>query len=145
MPLYQVVTSGVDLDRAQRDRLAQGITAIHQAETRAPEPFVRVVFEPMPLGVVYTDGEVSPVVVLNGAIRSGRSESTRHRIMQSCYTLVADVTGAPADQIFVAVTDTANSRHMEAGMVLPEPRAEAEDAWMRQLQELFPGKYDDYR
>lgn len=76
VPTYQVVTSGVDLDRDQRDRLAKGTPAIHHAETQAPEPFVRVVFEPMPRGVVYTGGVATPVVVLNGEIRSGRRPRT---------------------------------------------------------------------
>ena len=109
MSVYQVVTSGVDLDRTQRDRLARGITDIHRAETRAPDSFVRVVFEPMPLGVVYASGEVAPVIVVNGGIRASRSEIIRHRIVRSCYALVVDVTGVAADQILIAVTDTAAS------------------------------------
>jgi hypothetical protein len=76
MPIYQVVTSGVDLTKEQRDTLAN--------------------------------------------------------------------TDLPPDQIVVAVTDTPPSWLMEAGMVLPETNHEAEAAWMKNLQERYPGKYDDY-
>lgn len=74
MPGYQFVHSGVPLELAERDRLARGITEIHHSETNAPEPFIRVGFEPLPLGTVYTGGEVSPSVLLNCGIRSGRSD-----------------------------------------------------------------------
>ena len=75
MPIYQVVTSGVDLTKEQRDTLAN--------------------------------------------------------------------TDLPPDQIVVAVTDTPASWLMEAGMILPETNRAAEAAWMKRLQERFPGKYDD--
>ena len=61
--------------------------------------------------------------------------------MHRLYDVIRAVTGLPADQIFVAVTDTPSSWLMEAGLVLPEPTHDAEAAWMKQLQAMFPGKY----
>lgn len=144
MPVYQFAHSGVPLNLVERDRLARGITEIHHSETNAPEPFVRVVFEPMPLGTVYTAGEISPSVLLNCGIRAGRSDTTRHRIIQRCYDLVAEVTKLPPDQIFVAVTEAPSAWIMEAGFFLPEPTDEAEAAWIKQLQEAYPGRYDQW-
>ena len=145
MPIYQVVTSGVDLDRDQRDTLARRFTQVHHEVTQAPEPFIRIAFQPMPLGLMYTAGEIEPSLVLHAGCRAGRSETTRHELMRKLYAVIREVTDLPPNQIFIAVTDTPSSWLMEAGLVLPEPTHEAEAAWMKQLQQLFPGKYDDYQ
>lgn len=144
MPIYQLAHSGVPLNLFERDRLAKGITEIHHSETGAPEPFVRVVFTPLPLGTIYTAGEISPSVLLSCGIRAGRSEATRHKIIRRCYDLVADVTQLPPDQIFVIVEEAPSSWIMEAGFFLPEPTDEAEAAWIKQLQKAYPGQYDEW-
>ena len=144
MPIYQVVTSGVELTAEQRNTLAKRFTETHHEVTQAPEPFIRVVFQPMPLGLMYTAGEIAPSFVLGAGCRGGRSEDTRHELMQKLYEVIREVTALPPDQIFVAATDTPASWLMEAGLVLPEPVPDAEAAWMTKLQTLFPGKYDEY-
>ena len=144
MPIYQVVTSGVDLAQDERERLAKGFTAIHHDETQAPEPFIRIVFQPMPLGLMYTAGNIEPSFILSCGIRAGRSEITRQNIMRRCNDLILEVTNLPLDQIFVAAPEEQSGRLMEAGLILPEPTPEAEAAWMRQLNELMPGKFDQY-
>ena len=63
----------------------------------------RVVFEPLPLGTNYTAGKISPSILLSCGIRAGRSHEVRQRIIRRCYELLADVTQAPPDQIFVTV------------------------------------------
>lgn len=145
MPIYQVVTSGIELTKEQRDTLARQFTEAHHEVTQAPEPFIRVVFQPMPLGLMYTAGAIEPSFILDAGCRAGRSEITRRDLMDRLYAIVRDVTDLPPDQIFVAVTDTPSSWLMEAGLVLPEPTRDAEAAWMKELQAMFPGKYDDYR
>lgn len=144
MPIYQVVTSGVDLTDEQRNTLAQRFTDVHHEVTQAPEPFIRIMFTPMPLGLMYTAGKVEPSFVLAAGCRAGRSEITRHELIHKLYDVIRDVTDLPPDQVFVAATDTPSSWLMEAGLILPEPTREAEAAWMNQLHDMFPGKYDDY-
>lgn len=144
MPVYQLAHSGIPLSLLERDRLAKGITEIHHSETNAPEPFVRVVFQPLPIGTIYTAGAVSPSVLLNCGIRDGRSHSTRQNIIRRCYQLLADVTQAPPDQIFVVVSEAPSDWIMEAGYFLPEPTDEAEAAWIKQLQKAYPGRYDQW-
>jgi phenylpyruvate tautomerase PptA (4-oxalocrotonate tautomerase family) len=141
MPLYQCVTAGVDLTDEQRDRLAYGITTIHHEETQAPEPFIRVAFMPLPLGLMYTAGKVERSVVVGGDIREGRPQETRLRIMSRLHDLIVEVTGIPVDQIVVAVKDIPNSWAMEAGIVMPEATPEAEAAWFAQLEELLPQRF----
>lgn len=144
MPIYQLVHSGIPLSLGERDRLAQGILAIHHSETNAPEPFVRVVFNPAPLGTIYTAGRIAPSLVLSCGIRAGRTVETKQRIIQRCYELLVDVTHAAPDQILVVVEESASSQIMEAGMIMPEPNDEAEAAWVAELQRRYPGQYDEW-
>lgn len=143
MPIYQVVTVEVDLGKTQRDRLAAGLTEIHHDETQAPEPFIRVVFQPLPLGLAYTAGRVEPSFLLSCGIRAGRSEATRHSILRRCYDLVRDVTDLPPTQIFVAAPELLSSWLLEAGLILPEPNPEAERTWVQELERLYPGQLGD--
>lgn len=145
MPIYQVVTSGVELTNEQRETLAKRFTAAHHEVTRAPEPFIRIVFQPMPLGLIYTAGEIQPSFILAAQCRAGRSDATRNELLRQLYDIVHEVTDLPAEQTVLAVTETPSSWLMEAGTVMPEPIPEAEAAWIKQLQERFPGKYDDWK
>lgn len=144
MPVYQLVHSGIPLSLSERDRLAKGILEIHHSETNAPEPFVRVVFTPLPLGTIYTAGKISPSVLLSCGIRAGRTHEVRQRIIRRCYDLLAEVTQAPADQIFVVVEEAESSWIMEAGFFLPEPDDASEAAWIAELQQAYPGQYDEW-
>lgn len=144
MPVYQLVHSGIPLSLSERDRLAQGILEIHHSETNAPEPFVRVVFTPLPLGTIYTAGKISPSVLLSCGIRAGRTQEVRQSIIRRCYDLLAEVTQAPADQIFVVVEEAESSWIMEAGFFLPEPDDASEAAWIADLQQAYPGQYDEW-
>ncbi|MDO8208864.1 tautomerase family protein [Conexibacter sp. CPCC 206217] len=135
MPVYQFGAIGVPLDEDQRDRLAEGITRIHSEETNAPEPFIRVVFLPIPEGFGYTAGGVAPSVIVNGGIRAGRSDATRHAIMRRIHELVLDVVGVPAGQIVVSTMDLPSQWLMEAGLVMPQPIPEEEAAWFARLED----------
>jgi phenylpyruvate tautomerase PptA (4-oxalocrotonate tautomerase family) len=141
MPVYQITTSGVDLSQEQRDTLAQQITRTHHDVTGAPDPFIRVVFTPMPLGVMYTAGRIEPSIILHGACRAGRSDQTRHELLHTLYDVLQKVVDLPPDQVLVAINETESSWLMEGGLELPPPTHEAEVAWMKQLNEIFPGKY----
>jgi phenylpyruvate tautomerase PptA (4-oxalocrotonate tautomerase family) len=144
MPVYQIVTSGVELTEEQRAALATGITRTHHEITGAPDPFIRVAFTPMPLGLMYTAGRIEPSLVLSGMCRAGRSDQTRHELLLKLYAVVQDVVDLPPDQVLVAVDETPSSWLMEGGLVLPEPTHDAEEAWMKQLDEMFPGKYGQF-
>ena len=93
---------------------------------------------------MYTAGRVEPSFLLLAGCRGGRAEQTRQELMQQLYDVIQDVVDLPADQVMVVVTDTPSSWIMGAGVVLPPPTHEAEVAWMRQLNDMFLGKYDQY-
>ncbi len=141
MPVYQITTSGVDLSQEQRDTLAAEITKTHHDVTGAPDPFIRVVFTPMPLGLMYTAGKTEPSIVLHGACRAGRSDQTRNELLHTLYDVLQKVVDMPPDQVLVAINETESSWLMEGGLELPPPTHAAEVAWMKQLNEMFPGKY----
>ena len=113
--------------------------------TQAPEPFIRVVFQPMPLGLMYTAGEIAPSFILHAGCRAGRSDATRSELLARLHDVVAEVTELPPDQIIVAISETPSSWLMEAGMVMPEPIPAAEAAWIAEIKKRFPGKYDEWK
>jgi phenylpyruvate tautomerase PptA (4-oxalocrotonate tautomerase family) len=134
MPVYQFGTIGIQLDDDQRDRLATGITRIHSEETKAPEPFIRVVFLPIPEGFGYTAGVRAASVIVNGGIRAGRSDATRHAIMGRIHDLVLEVIDVPAGKVVVSTMDLPSQWLMEAGLVMPQPNPEDEQAWFERLE-----------
>jgi phenylpyruvate tautomerase PptA (4-oxalocrotonate tautomerase family) len=144
MPVYQVAHAGIPFTLMQRDRIARGITTIHHEVTNAPEPFVRVVFQPMPFGNIYTAGEVEASIVVSCGVRAGRSEVARRQLVERCYALVREVTGARPSQIVVALNELPSTWLMEAGFFMPEPTDEAESAWIAQLQDAYPGEFDEW-
>jgi phenylpyruvate tautomerase PptA (4-oxalocrotonate tautomerase family) len=144
MPVYQVAHAGIPFTLMQRDRIARGITRIHHDVTHAPEPFVRVVFEPMPYGNIYTAGEIDTSIVLFGNVRAGRSEVQRRQLVEQCYALLREVTGADPGQIVVGLNELPSTWLMEAGFFMPEATDEAESAWIARLQDAYPGRYDEW-
>lgn len=144
MPVYQVAHAGIPFTLMQRDKIARGITRIHHDVTNAPEPFVRVVFEPMPFGNIYTAGEVDASIVLLGNVRAGRSEVQRQQLVERCYALLREVTGADPTQIVIGLNELPSTWLMEAGFFMPEPTDEAESAWIARLQSAYPGKFDGW-
>lgn len=67
-----------------------------------------------------------------------------HELLHKLYEVFQDVMDLPPDQVMVVVTEVPSSWLMEAGIVLPEPTHDAESAWMKQLDEMFPGRYAQY-
>lgn len=135
MPVYQFATVGLQLSDDQRARLAKGITQIHADETKAPEPFIRVVFLPIPPGFGYTAGEATTSVIVNGGIRGGRSDATRHAIMRRIHELILDVVDIAPGKIVISTMDFPSQWLMEAGLIMPQANPEDEAAWFKKLED----------
>jgi phenylpyruvate tautomerase PptA (4-oxalocrotonate tautomerase family) len=144
MSIYQYVHSGAPLSILERDRLAEEIVRIHHSVTNAPEPFVIVVFQAVPLGLIYTAGEIAPSVILNCQIRAGGTQEQREEILRRCYELITEVRKLAPDQIVINVGETPGPGFKEAGLILPEPNDEDEAQWVATLQQTYPGQYDDW-
>jgi phenylpyruvate tautomerase PptA (4-oxalocrotonate tautomerase family) len=135
VPVYQFGTIGIQLEDDQRERLAKGITQIHSEETKAPEPFIRVVFLPIPEGFGYTAGVKASSVIVNGGIRAGRSQETREAILHRIHELVLEEIDIPAGKVVVSTMDLPSEWLMEAGLMMPQPNPEEEEAWFKRLEE----------
>jgi hypothetical protein len=88
LPIYQYVHSGAPLSILERDRLAEEIVRIHHSVTNAPEPFVRVAFQVVPLGMIYAAGETAPSVILKCQICAERTLALGQEILRSGYELI---------------------------------------------------------
>lgn len=88
-----------------------------------------------------TAGTIEPSLILYGACRAGRSDQTRHELLHALHDVLQKVVDLPPDQVVIALGETESSWLMEGGLQLPPPTHDAEVAWMRRLDELFPGKY----
>jgi phenylpyruvate tautomerase PptA (4-oxalocrotonate tautomerase family) len=134
MPVYECLTTAGTLTQEQRSELAAEITTIHTEETGSPADFVHVVFPELPAGHAFTAGSVGAPAVIRGQIRAGRAESIRRAIITRVYAAYTRVTGAADLTVVVAVLDVPAQWAMEAGMILPEPTREEEEAWFASLR-----------
>ena len=138
MPVYTVTTQMGRLDQEQKEGLAVGITTIHGEETGAPEPLIHVVFLAYPKASAWSSSKPGAPVIVNAVVRRGRSKGVRARILRRISDLVCDVMEIPACDVFVGLFDLPPHSIMEAGMIAPPTRPEAEAAWDAEFYKRFP-------
>ena len=127
MPVYRCVTSRT-LTPETRAAIAKEFTRIHVEFTGAPEPFVNVVFGSLPLGSHYVGGAVRENgTLINAIVRAGRTLETRQALLKSLSAAWSRLTGQPERNLVIRVEEAQASTIMEAGLIMPEPGAEA--AW----------------
>jgi phenylpyruvate tautomerase PptA (4-oxalocrotonate tautomerase family) len=122
MPLYRcVVAEGVTTEE-QRARIAKEIVRIHCAVTGAPPSFVHAFFSEASRGEL-PDGRAAVVL---GAIRSGRTDEQKARIVAELTGVIAGVLRRPPADVEVVTADVPSKWNMEGGVLMPEPGEEAE-------------------
>lgn len=129
MPFYTCIHKDGLLDDQRKQAIARGITDIHCELTGAPRHFVHVMFQAYAVGNCYTGGDASRVANIRGAIRLGRSQSTKEEMLQKITALwrqVSPETGMP--DIIVSLTENPGTNVMEGGVVLPHPKDDS--AWL---------------
>ena len=128
MPVYQCAASG-SLTPEMRAAIAKEFTRIHVEFTGAPEPFVNIVFSDLPLGSHYLAGKVRENgAFINAIVRAGRTLETRQALLKSLSAAWSRLTGQPERNLVLRVEEAQASTIMEAGLIMPEPGAEA--AWL---------------
>jgi phenylpyruvate tautomerase PptA (4-oxalocrotonate tautomerase family) len=128
MPVYQCVTSQA-LTPETKAAIAKEFTRIHVEFTGAPEPFVNIVFSDLPLGSHYLAGKVRENgTLINAIVRAGRTLETRQALLKSLSAAWSRLTGQPERNLVLRVEEADASTIMEAGLIMPEPGAEA--AWL---------------
>lgn len=145
MPLYECATTAGTLSDEQRRTLAAEITRIHCEATGAPFEFVHVVFPELPAGRSFTAGKPSAPTLIRGQMRAGRSDETRHSIMNQLNDLYRRTTDADPMSVVIAVVDFQPRQAMEGGFILPETNAADEQAWLTEVSVALGADIADAR
>lgn len=132
MPTY-AFTSARKLTAAERARLVESVTTIHQVEATAPRYFVQVVFYNVELGSIFIGGEpASPDHVwVRADIRSGRTREQKAKMLQRIMRETSEILGISEQAVWVYISDIPAHGVLEFGNVLPEPGGEAQ--WLASL------------
>jgi phenylpyruvate tautomerase PptA (4-oxalocrotonate tautomerase family) len=128
MPIYTCVTTAATLSDEAKATMAAEITKIHASITGAPTSFVHVVFQELPATNIFIDSRPSHALLINGAIRAGRTDQQKTRLAMDISSSSSGITGIPDARINVSIVDIPARFIVEGGRVLPEPGAE--DAWL---------------
>jgi phenylpyruvate tautomerase PptA (4-oxalocrotonate tautomerase family) len=142
MPVYRCDAAPGVLTEEIKSAIAREITRIHVEATQAPRSFVHVVFRELPAGTHYKGGaEDATFSFVSCGIRAGRTLDVRQRILQEISDSWSRLTGQPATQLMISLSQTDASDIMEAGLILPEPGQES--AWFDQHRDQLSGLAPD--
>jgi phenylpyruvate tautomerase PptA (4-oxalocrotonate tautomerase family) len=142
MPIYRCDAAPGVLTGEIKSAIAQEITRIHVEATRAPRSFVHVIFRELPPGTHYKGGEEdASYSIIRCGVRAGRTLEVRQRILQEISDSWSRLTGQPATQLMLSLSQTDASDVMEAGLILPEPGQET--AWFDHHRDQLSGLAPD--
>jgi phenylpyruvate tautomerase PptA (4-oxalocrotonate tautomerase family) len=124
MPLYRCAVAEGSTSEEQRARIAREVVRVHCEVTAAPPSFVHAFFNEVRADELPT-GKVAFMV---GAIRAGRTDAQKARIVSELTAAVADAVGRGREAVDVITVDVPSKWNMEGGELMPEPGEEA--AWL---------------
>ena len=127
MPFYHCIVRRGLIDQAQKEALARGITDLHCRLTGAPRYFVHVVFGDLEAGDAWCGGEASAFSFIRAGHRAGRPAELKQQLLTELAELWHSVVPeARREHLMITLTETGAGNVMEGGMVLPEPKDDAE-------------------
>ena len=132
MPTYAFTTAKA-LTPAQRERLVESVTTIHQVEATAPRYFVQVVFYRVEPGAIFIGGEAASAdhVWVRADIRSGRKNDQKAKMLRRIMRVTSGILGISEQDVWVYISDIPAQGVLEFGKVLPEPGGE--EQWLASL------------
>ena len=132
MPTY-AFTTAKELTPAQRERLVESVTTIHQVEATAPRYFVQVVFYKVEPGSIFIGGQAASPdhVWVRADIQSGRSDDQKARMLRRIMRETGEILGISDQDVWVYISDIPAQGVLEFGDVLPE--AGGEERWLASL------------
>ena len=132
MPTY-AFTTAKELTPAQREKLVESVTTIHQVEATAPRYFVQVVFYRVEPGSIFIGGEAASPdhVWVRADIRSGRNDDQKARMLRRIMRETGEILGISDQDVWVYISDIPAQSVLEFGSVLPEPGGE--ERWLASL------------
>jgi phenylpyruvate tautomerase PptA (4-oxalocrotonate tautomerase family) len=124
MPIYECTSPAGLVDDSTKENLAKEITLIHCDATGSPASFVNVLFHETHEGSYFVGGRPSGHSLVVGTIRQGRDIQTRQAILSELSHMWTRLTGQPASELLIALTEIPSGSVMEGGLVLPQPGQE---------------------
>ncbi len=138
MPLYICSGEKGSISDDAKRLISKEVTRVHCEITGAPPTFVHCFFfdkgspQAETMGQVFQASTDKPYTLF-GNLRAGRTEDTKHRVIEDMCSGVAKILGIERDAIDMATRDVPAKWVMEGGDLLPEPGEEA--AWLAAHEE----------
>ena len=137
MPTYTVTVANLSLSQQQKSKIAEAITAAHNAQTGAPRFFAQVLFSAASGGDHFVGGRVNaaPQVYVHGLVREDRSTEVKQALMSQMLEDIARIVDITSEDVWIYLQDIPATQMIEFGRFLPAPGDEAE--WEKGMS---PGK-----
>ena len=122
MPTYTVTNSNFNLSLKQQQKLAEGITKVHNVVTGANTYFAQVIFNKTKKNNHFMGGKKvkEPSLFLLGQIRAGRSKEVKDKLISDLKHVLVKNSKLDETQVWVYINDLPPSQMIEYGAVLPE-------------------------
>ena len=140
MPTYTVINSNFNLTSKQQNKLAKGITKVHNVVTGANTYFAQVIFNKTKKNHHFMGGNKvkEPSLFLHGQIRAGRPKKIKDKLINGLKETLIKNSKLDKTQIWVYIIDLPPSQMIEYGNVLPESGKEKE--WFKHLSNKLKKK-----
>ncbi len=140
MPTYTVTNSNFNLTSKEQNKLAEGITKVHNVVTGANTYFAQVIFNKTKKNNHFMGGKKvkEPSIFLLGQIRAGRPKKIKDKLISDLRDIVIKNSKLDETQIWVYIIDLPPSQMIEYGEVLPESGKEKE--WFSKLSKKLKKK-----
>ena len=140
MPTYTVINSNFNLTSKQQNKLAKGITKVHNVVTGANTYFAQVIFNKTKKNSHFMGGKKvkEPSLFLLGQIRAGRPKETKDKLISELKDILVQNSELDETQVWVYIIDLPPSQMIEYGAVLPDSGKEKE--WFSNLSQKLRKK-----
>jgi phenylpyruvate tautomerase PptA (4-oxalocrotonate tautomerase family) len=128
MPFYTSITQEGTLSDEKRAWVADQIMQIHTEVMEVPAAFVRTVFLSYPPGCGFTAGKPAASTNLTCLMRIGHPVEVKATLLRRLWAMYQEATGAPTEQLMIALQEIPASSAMELGKIMPDPGGD--DAFM---------------
>ena len=140
MPTYIIKTSNVKLDNFRKNKIAKGITEVHNKITGANLYFAQVVFEENQKNNHFMGGKIvrNKQIFLQGQIRAGRTPLIKNKLIIALRDSITKNSGIKKDNSWVYLLDLVPSQMIEYGEILPQSGKEVN--WFKSLPKSLQKK-----
>ena len=140
MPTYTVKYSNLTLTKQKKNKIAKGITSVHEKVTGAKSFFAQVIFVENKKNYHFMGGKLvkKKQLFLNGQIRAGRSEEIKDKLIKKLRDTLIQNSGLSREKIWVYIVDLPPAQMIEYGEILPQ--SGEEESWFNNLPKKLKKK-----